>query len=139
MQQALNWIKIKKPLLVFIRNRLNKITSKKNVDFSYIHIKENPSDLPSRGLSSNNLEGSSLWWKGLEWLKHDQISWPTWNMPDIDKKRLKNIQSKVRWSKTLYKGSAIAQGKHVFPNTANKVLKTDVTLPFENWKKNMKT
>ena len=59
-QCVLNWIKTKKPLSVFLRNRLTEITREKNVEFRYIHTKENPADLPSRGLSSNNLKGNSL-------------------------------------------------------------------------------
>ena len=58
-QCVLNWIKTKKPLSAFLRNRLTEITREKNVEFRYIHTKENPADLPSRGLSSNNLKGNS--------------------------------------------------------------------------------
>ena len=36
----------------------------KKVEFHYIHAKENPADLSSRGLSSNGLKWNSLWWKG---------------------------------------------------------------------------
>ena len=112
-QCALNWIKTKKSLSVFVRNILTEISSEKNLEFRYIHTKENPADLPSRGLSNSDLKENSLWWKGPEWLKQDQISWPTWNMPKIDKKTLERIQSEVRGSKTLYEASAIAQEKHV--------------------------
>ena len=107
-QRVLNWIKTKKPLSVFVCNGLTEITSEKNVEFWYIHTKENPADLPSRGLSSSDLKENSLWWKGPQWLKHDQTSRPTWNMPKIEKKTLERIQSEVRGSKTLYEASAIA-------------------------------
>ena len=107
-QCVLSWIKTKKPLSVFVRNRLTEITSEKNVEFWFIHTKENPADLPSRGLSSSDLKENSLWWKGPQWLKHDQTSRPTWNMPKIEKKTLERIQSEVRGSKTLYEASAIA-------------------------------
>ena len=103
----------------------------KNVGFCYIHTKENPADLPSRGLSSNDLKGNSLWWKGPEWLTHDQISWSTWNMPKIDKKARDKTQPEARRSKTLYEASAIAQEKQVFPKTASQAVKTDVTPLFE--------
>ena len=130
-QCVLNWIKNKKPLSVFAQNRLSEITSEKNVEFHYIHTTENPAELPSRGLSSNELKGNSLWWKGPEWLTDDQMSWPTWNMPKIDNETLKKIQSEVRGPKTLYKVSPIAQEKQVFPKTASQAVKTDVTPPFE--------
>ena len=94
-QCVLNWIKTKKPLSVFVRNRLTEITREKNVEFCYIYTKKNPADLQSRGLSSNNLKGNNLWWKGPGWLTHNQISWPKWNMQKIDKKTLEKIQSEV--------------------------------------------
>ena len=130
-QCVLNSIKIKKPLSVFVQNRLTEITSEKNVEFRYIHKKENPADLPSRGLSSSNLKENSLWWQGPERLKNDETSRPTWNMPKINKKTLERIQSEVRGSKTLYEASAIAQEKQVFPKNASQAVKTDVTPPFE--------
>ena len=68
-QCVLNSIKTKKPLSVFVRNRLTEITREKNVEFHYIHTKENLVDLPSRGLSSNSLKRNKLW--------HHEISWPT--------------------------------------------------------------
>ena len=63
---VLNRIKAKKPLSVFVRNRLTEITREKNVELRYIQTKENSVDLPSRGLFSNDLRRNSLWWKGLE-------------------------------------------------------------------------
>ena len=93
-QCVLNWIKTKKPLSVFLRNRLTEITREKNVEFRYIHTKENPADLPSRGLSSNELKGNSLWWKGPEWLTHNQVSWPTWNLLKIDEETLEKYNQK---------------------------------------------
>ena len=64
LQCVLNWIKTKKQLPVFVQNKITKITSKKNIQFCYIHTKENPVDLSSRRLSSNELKGNNLWWKG---------------------------------------------------------------------------
>ena len=70
-------------------------------------------------------------WKEPEWLKTDQISRPTWNMPKIDEKTFQDIQLEVRGSKTLYEASAMAQEKQVFSKTANKAVKTDVAPPFD--------
>ena len=63
---ALNSIKTNKPPSVFVRKRLTKIKGDKNVEFCFMHTKENPANLPSRTLSTNNLKGKSLWWKGPE-------------------------------------------------------------------------
>ena len=51
-QCVLNWSKIEKPLSVFTKNRITKITNEKNVEFRYMNTKDNPADLPSRGMSS---------------------------------------------------------------------------------------
>ena len=70
----LNWLKSKKLLSVFVKNRITEITSEKNVEFRYINTNDNPADLPSRGMSSKELKQSTLWWNGLEWLKDDLLS-----------------------------------------------------------------
>ena len=54
-----------------MKNRIAKITNKKNVEFRYVNTKDNPVDLPSRGMSSKGLKQSALWWNGSEWLKYD--------------------------------------------------------------------
>ena len=37
----------------------------------------NPADLPSRGLSANELKNSSLWWTGPDFIRNDVSTWPT--------------------------------------------------------------
>ena len=76
-QCVLNWTKTKKQASVFVQIRLTEIMSENNVEFHISMQKKNPADLPSRRLSSNELKGNSLWWKGPECLTHNQISWPT--------------------------------------------------------------
>ena len=65
----LNWLKSKKTLSVFVKNRITETKNEKNVEFRYINTKNNPADLPSRGISSKELKQSTLWWNGREWLK----------------------------------------------------------------------
>ena len=89
-QCVLNSIKTNKLPSVFVRNRLTKIKNEKNVEFCFIHTKENPANLPNRTLSTSNLKGNNLWRKGPECLKQDQITWPTWNMPKIGQETLEN-------------------------------------------------
>ena len=101
-QCVLNWSKIEKPLSVFTKNRITKITNKKNVEFRYMNRKGNPADLPSRGMSSKELKQSTLWWNGPEWLKDDFPSWSTWNVEKINQKTTDKIQSKVKGPVTLY-------------------------------------
>ena len=73
-QCVLNWLKNKKPLSVFLKNRIAEITNEKNIEFRYINTKDNPADLPSRGMISKELTQSTLWWNGPEWLKDDLTS-----------------------------------------------------------------
>ena len=108
----------------------------KKVEFHYIHAKENPADLSSRGLSSNGLKWNSLWWKGPVQLKHGQISLPTWNMPKINETTLKTMQSEVRGSKIRQEASVTPQEQQVFPKTVSQAVKTDITPPFEIKTKN---
>ena len=105
----MSWIKSKKPLSVFVQNRLTEITTETNIKFRYINKKENPADLSSRGISSKDLKESKLWWNGPDWLTNVQESWPTWNVPTIDQQPLENIQSEIKGPTALYETSIVAQ------------------------------
>ena len=72
-QCVLCWIDSKKPLNTFIENRVNEIREQKDIKFHYIHTKENPADLASRGASTVELQGNRLWWKGPDWLTQSTI------------------------------------------------------------------
>ena len=37
---------------------------------------ENPANLGSRGMTAEQLKGSSLWWKGPQWLRDGEKHWP---------------------------------------------------------------
>jgi len=37
----------------------------------------NPADLPSRGLTVEELKSSTLWWNGPDFIRNDKASWPT--------------------------------------------------------------
>ena len=44
----------------------------------------------------NNLQNSSLWWHGPEWLCFEKDRCPTWDIPDINSQILQGIQSENR-------------------------------------------
>ena len=98
----LNWLKSKKTLSVFVKNRITETTNKKNVEFRYINTKNNPADLPSRGISSKELKQSTLWWNVPEWLKAGLPSWPAWNYKKISQDK---IQLEVKGPTTLYEAT----------------------------------
>ena len=93
---VLNWLKTTKPLSVFVKNRVAQITNDGDISFRYISSHENLADIASRGLEVNNLQNSSLWWHGPEWLCFEKDRWPTWGLPDINSQILQGIQSEYR-------------------------------------------
>ena len=48
-QCVLHWINTKRPLPVFVQNRIKEIKAAENVFFQYINTKENPADIATRG------------------------------------------------------------------------------------------
>ena len=114
-QCVLSWIKCKKPLSVFVQNRLQEITSDESIQFHYINTKENAADLPNRGITSQALKESALWWKGPNWLKKDENVWPTLDIPPINDQTLQDIQSEVKGPQILYEASVVAHDA----NTSN--------------------
>ena len=55
--------------LPFVANRVQKIQNlTKNCFWDYVNSKSNPADLISRGVTTNLLKTSELWWKGPDWL-----------------------------------------------------------------------
>lgn len=41
-----------------------------------VQVQKNPADLPSRGLSGEELVKNSLWWNGPEFLRNPDSEWP---------------------------------------------------------------
>jgi hypothetical protein len=59
----------------FVANRVNHIQETTNVDdWKHVKSKENPADLVSRGIDTNILRTSSLWWNGPNWLQKEDAS-----------------------------------------------------------------
>ncbi|KAL0841422.1 hypothetical protein ABMA28_015106 [Loxostege sticticalis] len=71
---VLAWLKKQNIDSVFVRNRVNEIASKTNInDWRHISSEMNPADLPSRGCNPKVLL-ESRWWEGPAWLKGS--TWP---------------------------------------------------------------
>lgn len=75
---VLCWIKNDRPWKRYVSNRVTEIRELTNVN-SWRHISgnSNPADLPSRGVTAQQLVNSQLWWAGPEFLKQDDSEWPT--------------------------------------------------------------
>ncbi|MCP4486384.1 MAG: DDE-type integrase/transposase/recombinase, partial [Gammaproteobacteria bacterium] len=92
---VLQWLKSCKPLSVFVRNRLKEIKDQEKLSFSYVHTKENPADLASRGADYSELQTSSLWWEGPPWLKREQSKWPKFES-QITPEILRQVESETK-------------------------------------------
>ena len=77
-----HWLVTKKPLSVFVTNRLREITALEGVCFRHIPSEENPADIATRGKAP--IELSSMWWKGPSWLRKCEQQWPTSKTPAMD-------------------------------------------------------
>ena len=76
-QCVLHWMKSHKPLPVFVQNRLKEITSHKDIKFRYVTTTQNPADLATRGVSTEELVNNQLWWHGPCWLGDQETKWPS--------------------------------------------------------------
>jgi hypothetical protein len=59
----------------FVENRLKEIREMSNLRVSYINTKQNPADLGTRGVNTQDLQNSSLWWHGPAWLVKSEKEW----------------------------------------------------------------
>ena len=39
--------------------------------------------MATRGLSTEEIKQSALWWHGPPWLRDNQLTWPVWDLPEI--------------------------------------------------------
>lgn len=75
---ALAWLKSRTSnLQVLVANRVATIQSlTSNCSWRYLHSKNNPAHILSRGLSPNELVLSKLWFCDPEWLETSEETWP---------------------------------------------------------------
>ncbi|CAG9133575.1 unnamed protein product [Plutella xylostella] len=74
----------------FVRNRVGEIQDVTcNQQWSYVPSKQNPADLVSRGVGADQLNVSSLWWSGPEFLQHKEIQYP--QIPNLQQNSLPEI------------------------------------------------
>lgn len=77
-QIVLHWLRtFWKSLNILVGNRVSEFQQVTGTEsWYYITIRENPSDLASRGVQPNVLANSSLWWNGHNWLKFEPLYLP---------------------------------------------------------------
>ena len=52
---------------------------------------QNPADLATRGLTTEELVHCNFWWHGPSWLKDDMTEWPSWDFQQIDDDTLQRL------------------------------------------------
>lgn len=63
---------------MWVANRLSEILQlTRQEQWTHCAGPQNPADLPSRGLSVQELKQSKLWWNGPDFIKQDKSTWPT--------------------------------------------------------------
>lgn len=78
-QIVLHWIAGNKSNNQFVRNRVTEIRQNTSAeDWKYCPTDQNPADLLTRGIPSDDLHQKTLWWKGPHWISRDK-DWPQWN------------------------------------------------------------
>ena len=107
-QCVLHWLVSKKLLDTFVENRLKEIQAQSNLNYRYIASSNNPADTSTRSKTIEELENSSLWWKGPTWLTLPEHTWPTWNMPEITEETLRELEAETKGPKTIYETSNVA-------------------------------
>ena len=85
-QIVLHWIhhlKLSTQSMPFIANRIQEIRDSFPVEhWTYVPTADNPADLLTRGLSTQQLRTSRLWLYGPSWLSSD-TQWPTWSPANV--------------------------------------------------------
>ena len=79
-QIVLHWIKGDKKLPMFVENRVKVIRDASFSDIKYCPTTDNPADLLTRGISSLELQQSTLWTCGPSWLPNGD--WPICDLFD---------------------------------------------------------
>ena len=84
-QITLHWIKGEKHVNTFVTHRVVEILNHSEPDqWRYCPTQDNPADLLTRGITSSQLNLSTLWKHGPQWFLSEN-SWPTWSfLPTIE-------------------------------------------------------
>ena len=113
---------------------------KRCTDFRYVAAHNNPGNITSRGMSTNELQECKLWWYGPNWLSQDKDHWLMWNVNEVSKEILVDIIKEIKRSKTMFEVSSAAgegpldithESKGEESSKHNKLLQNNLKAPFE--------
>ena len=94
-QVTLFWIRgIEKDWKPFVQNRVKEIWKLVSADhWDHCPSKENPADLPSRGLTPGELATNQLWKHGPEWLRNPKLSCVTTSLETVPESCLAELKA----------------------------------------------
>ena len=93
----------------FVRTRVNQILSEDYISWRYCPTHDNPADIGSRGMISEKLQASNLWWQGPVWLPQ-QEQWP----PSVEITEDQNAQEEKRETSMV---ATITENNHGLADT----------------------
>jgi len=107
---VLHWLKTSKLLSLFVENHIKEMRMQKDITFCYIPSKQNSADFATWGLTVQEIVDCPLWWHGPEWLKSEQTTWPSWNIPDITPDRLDHLlEMSKKGSQVIYEATNVVR------------------------------
>ena len=124
-QCVLYWLQTKRPLSVFVTNRLKEIKSLEGTVFRYVPTQENPADVATRGKAPSELN-SSIWWNGPPWLSKPQYLWPESKLPEFDKD-FDEVIAEITGPKVLFEAKLVA-GEDPTENLRQKINLSDINI-----------
>nr|XP_012153583.1 PREDICTED: uncharacterized protein LOC105664297 [Megachile rotundata] len=79
---VLHWLRTSPHLLkTFVANRVAEIQTETSIsDWRHVSSTDNPADLLSRGLTSEEFLHNSVWRSGPMWLNKNETFWPSWEL-----------------------------------------------------------
>jgi hypothetical protein len=77
-QCVLKWIKNhERRYVTFVRSRITEIHDITGaINWRHCPTGDNPADLPTRGLTVDQLINATIWWNGPHWLSQEEHKWP---------------------------------------------------------------
>ena len=74
---ALWWLQSTQLMTPYVGSRVMRVTERATPEqWSHVRTDENPADLPTRGISVDEIVDCKLWWKGPEFLSKPISEWP---------------------------------------------------------------
>ena len=111
-QCVLYWMKTRKPLTVFVENRVKEIRGSSDINLQYVTSADNPADIASRGTTTETLKNSIRWWDGPYWLTENKSQWPVWS-PPANESYNGAVESEYRKPRVMYETKLlVGEGPH---------------------------